>query len=543
MNRPPTMRASGWLVWITTGWGAGVSIFVMLLVYPEKISPLVPRTSSEYFTSLEVIGTPSDHLASISLKVTVFLSGETFQLLARPGAGDRSSGLKLTSRSQLSAQTRKFSSSWATKGLSVWMSCAQPSFSTFFFSVAPPAGSAVIAATAVATVTSRATIVLSLIPISSCSLYGRLGHFQGLRGRIQPHLRAERHRRHVLAVSDRHVRDRRDAQRRDQLVEDLLDRERRLRSLRKRLRLQVHVGPEHEPGRVVELAGADQVVEQRLHQVLVRVQVLDHHHAAVGLHLEGRAEARAQQRQAATRQRRLRPPVADGQHVGVLRVLEHPAERVGLEGAVEPLLGLLGQLVLAAREAHEVGSVARHPAGVRGQRQVQRGDVAEAADDARVADRAPVDAVVQPRRAVAAAERVHHVDAGLAQRPLQVGGALLVGAGQVAVHLAVVGAEHDLVAERLEVGGGLLDLRARLGRAGRGDHGDRGVLGQRRRLDAPAHPVLPTRPASIASAISSPVAWSEPSTSSMCTSATSSRESGPAASNQSATPVHWSRIA
>ena len=55
-----------------------------------------------------------------------------------------------------------------------------------------------------------------------------------------------------------------------------------------------------------------------------------------------------QQRQAAADQRRLGDALADRQHVGVLGVLEHAAERLRLEGAVEPLLGLLGQLVLAA---------------------------------------------------------------------------------------------------------------------------------------------------------------------------------------------------
>src|SRR5215208_10990 len=425
----------------------------------------LPSFSSEYLTSLEVIGSPSDHLApSIILKVTVFLSGDTFQLFANPGAGVRSSGLKFTSRSQLSVQTRKFSSSCAMNGLRVWTSWTQPSFSTLFASAAP-AGAAPIATAA--TVTSRATIVLSLIPISSWSSYCRLGHFKCFRARVQPHLPAQRHRRHVLAVADRHVRDRRDAQRRDQLVEDLLDRERRLRALRDRLRLQVHARAEHEAGRFVELAGADQVVEPGVDQVLVGVEVLDHQDAAVRLELERGADARAQQRQAAAHERALGHALADRQHVGVLRVLEHPAERRGLEGAVKPLLGLVGQLVLAPREADEVGAVEGDPAGMGCEREVERGDVAEAADDAWVADRRPVDPVVQARRAVAAAERVDHVDPGLAERPLQVGGALLVGAGQVAVDLAVVGPEHDLVPERLEVGGGLLDLRARLRRAGR----------------------------------------------------------------------------
>ena len=100
--------------------------------------------------------------------------------------------------------------------------------------------------------------------------------------------------------------------------------------------------------------------------------------------------------------------------------------------------------------------------------------------------RAPVDPVVEARGAVAAAQRVHHVDAGLAERPLQVGGALLVGPGQVAVHLAVVGPEDDPVPARLEVGGRLLDPRARLRRARRRDDRDRRLLGQGRRLDARA---------------------------------------------------------
>ena len=57
----------------------------------------------------------------------------------------------------------------------------------------------------------------------------------------------------------------------------------------------------------------------------------------------------AEQGQAAADQRRLGDPLADREHVGVLGVLEHAAERLGLEGAVEPLLGLLREVVLAAR--------------------------------------------------------------------------------------------------------------------------------------------------------------------------------------------------
>src|SRR5687767_44399 len=171
--------------------------------------PLPPSCSSEYLTSLEVIGSPSDHLApSTSLNVTVFLSSETSQLSAMPGAGDRSSGLKFTSRSQLNAQTVKFSSSCATNGLSVWGSCSQPTLRTFFSppSSWAPAGSAVTATASAATVTSSPTIVLSLIPLSSSSFDCRFRHFKCLGGRVEAHRRAERHRRHVLAVSHGHVR-------------------------------------------------------------------------------------------------------------------------------------------------------------------------------------------------------------------------------------------------------------------------------------------------------------------------------------------------
>ncbi len=68
-------------------------------------APLPPSTSSEYLTSAEVIGWPSDHFAfGSSLKVTVLPPLEIFQLFAIPGEGERSLGLKLTSRSQFIAQ-------------------------------------------------------------------------------------------------------------------------------------------------------------------------------------------------------------------------------------------------------------------------------------------------------------------------------------------------------------------------------------------------------------------------------------------------------
>src|SRR4051812_11995142 len=92
-----------------------------------------------------------------------------------------------------------------------------------------------------------------------------------------------------------------------------------------------------------------------------------------------------------------------------------------------------------------------------GERQVKGGDVAVPADDARLAERLPVDQVVKAGRAVAPLLSVHHVNAGLAQRPLQIRGTLLVGARQVAVDLAVVGPEHDAVTSCLEVRRRLFD--------------------------------------------------------------------------------------
>ena len=191
----------------------------------------------------------------------------------------------------------------------------------------------------------------------------RLENFERLRVAVEPHPGAERHRRHVLAVADRHVRDRRDPERRDQLVEDLLDRERRLRALGQRSATRRLTSvPKTKPGDVVELAGADQVVERGVDQVRLGVQVLDHQHAAVGLDLEGRADARRRAGSGSRRPaapRRLRSPTVST--YGILRVLEHAAERLGLEGSVEPLLGLLGELVLVPGEAQEVRPVEASP--------------------------------------------------------------------------------------------------------------------------------------------------------------------------------------
>ena len=88
-----------------------------------------------------------------------------------------------------------------------------------------------------------------------------------------------------------------------------------------------------------------------------------------------------------------RGAAADGQHVGVVGVVEDAPERLRPERAVEPVLGLRRQLVLLAREAKEVRAVEGDPAGVRRRGPGERGDVAEAADDPRVADGVPVDQV------------------------------------------------------------------------------------------------------------------------------------------------------
>jgi hypothetical protein len=117
---------------------------------------------------------------------------------------------------------------------------------------------------------------------------------------------------------------------------------------------------------------------------------------------------------------------------------------------------------------------------------MERRDVAVAAEDARLAEVVPVDPVVEPRGAVAALQAEDHVDAGLGQRPLDVGGALLVGPGEVPVDAAVVGPEDEVVALALEVGGRLLDPRAHLRRARRRDDGDRGAVPQRRGLGSHA---------------------------------------------------------
>ena len=96
----------------------------------------------------------------------------------------------------------------------------------------------------------------------------RLDDLERLGVGVEPRPRAERDRRHVLAVADRHVGDRGDAERRDQLVEDLLDREARADVLGDRVVLEVDVRCRTRTRPTsVELAGADQVVEGRVDHV------------------------------------------------------------------------------------------------------------------------------------------------------------------------------------------------------------------------------------------------------------------------------------
>ena len=175
-------------------------------------------------------------------------------------------------------------------------------------------------------------------------------HLEGLGAAVEPDGGAERHRRHVLAVPDRHVRDRRDPERSDQLVEHLLDRERRLRLLGHGLGLQVDVGAEHEAGGVVELAGADQVVERRVDQVRLGVQVLDHRRRS---RRSATSNGVPMLEDSSVRQ----PPTSGASAAPSPTVSTYGSsgssntrpERLRLERAVEPVLGLLGQRVLLAR--------------------------------------------------------------------------------------------------------------------------------------------------------------------------------------------------
>ena len=211
------------------------------------------------------------------------------------------------------AQIEKLSSSRPTKGFSVFGSWCQPMRRMSFSVSWPAAVEEPSAATTEAGQHQRRSeqgheSLPHLDPpfvVRVAGLDCRLDDLQGLGVRVEPHLGAERHRRHVLAVADRHVRDRRDPERADELVEQLLDREARLGALGQGLRLQVDVRPHHQAGGAVELAGADQVVEQGVDQVLLGVQVLDQDDAALGLDLERGAERGAEQGQAAAGERRL----------------------------------------------------------------------------------------------------------------------------------------------------------------------------------------------------------------------------------------------
>ena len=87
--------------------------------------------------------------------------------------------------------------------------------------------------------------------------------------------------------------------------------------------------PKTKPGDVVELAGADQVVEQRCRpgtRSVFRSSTISTQPSVSSSN--GRPELGAQQGQAATDQRRLGGSAADREHVRVLRILEHAAERL-----------------------------------------------------------------------------------------------------------------------------------------------------------------------------------------------------------------------
>ena len=247
---------------------------------------------------------------------------------------------------------------------------------------------------------------------------------------------------------------------------------------------EVDVGPEHEPGGVGELAGVDQVVEVRVDHVRVLVEVLEHHDAAVGLDLVRGAEA------AATSVRQ--PPTIGASATPSPTVSTYGSSGSsgtrpsgsGLKAWWNVSLGDLGQLVLLAREAQEGGAVERDPVAVLGERQVERGDVAVAAEDARVAERVPVDVLVQPRRRRSRrrARRTMSIPGSLSAHCRSAARSSSVP-GEVAVDLAVVGAEAQRVAAALEVVRRLLDPGPLLRRARRRDDGDRAALGQRGWLD------------------------------------------------------------
>ena len=273
-------------------------------------------------------------------------SSETSQLSAMPGLGARVSGSKLRSSSQLSAQIVYSSSLTPTKGLSVFGSCAQPIRRTSLSEDEPEScADPVEASRPSATAATSTAVAARVFQRFTALLLGRLPRGLPPPGspvscpprRCAPAPPAAsspcacRARTGTFAIAGI-------PSGRDQLVEDLLDRQHRLGRLGDGQRLQVDVGPEHEPGHVVELAGADQVVERGVDQVGLGEQVLDHHDAAVRLDLVRGADARAQERQAATDQRTLAHPVADGEHVGVVGVVEDATQRApaGTPGETRP---------------------------------------------------------------------------------------------------------------------------------------------------------------------------------------------------------------
>ena len=349
-----------------------------------------------------------------------------------------------------------------------------------------------------------------------------------------------------------HVGDRRDPERRDQLVEHLLDRERRLRAPRAAsASCRLTSVPKTKPGGAVELAGADQVVERGVDQVLVGVQVLDHDARSrrsrprTGVPMLAQSRVRQPPTSGASP-----TPLADREHVGVLGVLEHAARAARARSARWNHSSVSSvSSFLRAGEAQEVGAVEGHPAGVGRERQVQRGDVARS-------------------RRRSAARR---------PRPSRSGR----GGGRSRSRRRACGPCRSPAPTAPTAGRRRAPRRCRRGSRGPcGGWGRRRPRGRaprstrsparspsasaagspgRRRRSSPrsgsaggliraaaligAHRLAPRETLSIASAISSREACSEPSTSSTCSSATCSSFSGPAGSNQSATPVHWSRIA
>ena len=300
---------------------------------------------------------PSDHFASGSRwKVTVFWSSETSQLSAIPGAGERSSGLKLTSRSQVIAQIVKSSSSWPMNGFSVCGSCAQPILRTFWASSpslevesSAPAGRATSA-------TPSATVAAGSPPRSSCSSasspvlsswlvlrlgHRRLDHLEGLGGAVEPHA-SPRAASSPCACRARPARWRSPGSRAARSARRASPRSRafdsgasgivcdfRLTSVPK----TKPAAPSSLPARIRWLSAVSTryVLVVRSSTITTQPSVC----TSYGVPMLAQSRVRQPPTSGASAS-----ALADRQHVGVLGVLEHAAERLRLEGAVEPLLGL-----------------------------------------------------------------------------------------------------------------------------------------------------------------------------------------------------------